>query len=198
MSENINTIHRSEVKVGDLIEVSRQVRVTDVRPTKLGHGFNQVDAIVVSTNSDTLALTPKETVKLVERPEVLEVADDARVVEWSVQKDDEDDDSIEVYYALKLDDGGWQSSDDDNYDDFGDLADDIKDGSFGEYVPDSFKTVVPAPKPKFATGGLVRGLGLRDTYPFSRPPGAPAPVSLSSESMHKLANSLTSRLNMVS
>lgn len=192
-----NIIHRNNVNVGDLIEVSRQVRVTAVRPTKLGQGFNQVDAVVVSTNSDTLALTPKETVKLVERPEVLEVADDARVVEWSVQKDDEDDDSIEVYYALKLDDGGWQSSDDDNYDDFGDLADDIKDGSFGEYVPESFKTVVPAPKPKFATGGLVRGLGLRDTYPFSRPPGSPASGYVLPDSMRRIADQFN-RLNVVS
>lgn len=147
---NLNKIiHRSEVKPGDKIRIVREVVVDSARETNLGRGY--ADSIVVSTKksisdmAESLALTSKEEVTLLERDERdLVIPEDALFVYW---QDDEGDD----YYARR-DGDKWIEDDGDEHDTDEDLVDSIE--AYGEV--DTFQVLKSKPKP--ATGGVVQGL----------------------------------------
>lgn len=147
---NLNKlIHRSEVKPGDKIRIVREVVVDSARETNLGRGY--ADSVVISTKhsisdiAESLALTSKEEVTLLERDERdLVIPEDALFVYW---QDDEGDD----YYARR-DGDKWIEDDGDEHDTDEDLVESIK--TYGEV--DTFQVLKS--KPKLATGGIVQGL----------------------------------------
>lgn len=153
---NINqTITRADVKKGDKIRIEREITVTDIRAAQLGR-INDAQ-IVTANGNETLALTPKETVTLLERDQSLDFGKDARVVTWTVEGK-EDTDKPEDYFAIRIqDEDRWLSSDDDTYSDDEELEADILNGQFGEYVEGTFKVLSPKPKLSLATDGFVRG-----------------------------------------
>ncbi|QIG58568.1 hypothetical protein SEA_HUBBS_23 [Microbacterium phage Hubbs] len=152
------TITRHEVKAGDKILISREVTVTNVRETTLGANKRAIVATVTSgeginASIETLALTDKETVTLLERDQESLDFGDAQVVTWKTDDD-------EQFFALKIEgEDGWYTSDDDTYADNNALERDILTDAFGggKYVDGSFEVLFPKPKPKFASGGFVGG-----------------------------------------
>ena len=157
---NINqTITRADVKKGDKVRIEREITVTDIRVAQLGR-INDAQ-IVTANGNETLALTPKETVTLLERDQSLDFGEDAKVVTWTVESEEEteeDTDKPEDYFAVRIQgQDGWISSDEDTYSDDEELEADILNGDFGEYVEGTFKVLSPKPKLSLASGGFVRG-----------------------------------------
>ncbi|QDH48030.1 hypothetical protein LUPINE_22 [Microbacterium phage Lupine] len=156
------TISRHDVKVGDTIRISREATVTNIRETTLGTHKRAIIATVTSgdginANTETLALTDKETVTLLERDQSLDFGGGALIVTWGVV-DDAQSDLKETYFAMRLqDEANWVASDGDEYRNDEALEEAILDGEFGEYVDGTFKVIEPKPKPKFASGGFVGG-----------------------------------------
>ena len=153
---NINqTITRADVKKGDKIRIEREITVTDIRAAQLGR-INDAQ-IVTANGNETLALTPKEKVTLLERDQSLDFGEDAKVVTWTVASD-EGTGTPEDYFAVRIQgQDGWISSDEDTYSDDEELEADILNGDFGEYVEGTFKVLSPKPKLSLSTGGFVRG-----------------------------------------
>lgn len=160
---NLNTpIKRADVKVGDKIRITREVTVKDVREANLSGG---IAATIVTTNvpegavGETLALTQKEEVTLLERDPKIDIPKSAVVVYW--QEDDGDD-----YYArYDSDRQVWIEDDGEEYETTEELAERIeeciKEGTFE----------ILKRRLLFAEGGLVGGdvqLGARSLGELSR------------------------------
>ena len=149
------TITRDDVKVGDKIRITREVTVKSVRPVSLGNVGPSViiEAQVGGTQErDSLALTRKETVTLLERDQSLEFGDNAQVVTWRVG----DGSGFKQRFAVREVGGGsWITDDNDTYSTGESLEGDILDDEFGDYIEGTFEVLFPKPKPKFADGGYT-------------------------------------------
>lgn len=141
-------ITRTEVKPGDKIRVVREVTVKTARPAKLSGG---VDATIVTTDvpegavGETLALTPKETVILLERDIKVEIPKSAVVIYW------QDRDGDDVYARYDADRQAWVDSDGDEYESTEKLAQYIE-----RYIEEGTFEVLKR-RPLFSEGGLVQG-----------------------------------------
>lgn len=156
--KNFNqNITRDDVKPGDRIRITREVTVRKVRPTNLaGAGPSVILEVDGPAGSipESLALTRKEAVTLLERDLSLDFGEDAKVVSWNT--------TTTTHYALAVDGGGWVSSDEDTYEDAEELEADILNGAFGEYVEGTFKVIHPAPGSKFSQGGYINSVALSE------------------------------------
>lgn len=168
-------IHRHQVEKGDKIRVSRELTVKDVRTSTIYVGKDKplTPIVVVTTETDTIALTPKESVTLLERdkPSEIEIPITATHIFW---QDTEDHD----YYARRNDvSQEWVTSEgpSDTYTTPA-LIQEIEDpaGEFDEYKPGSFQVLkrkaifdggsinlsadsLNRLREQFQQGGLVRG-----------------------------------------
>lgn len=165
-----NPIDRKDVKVGDKIRVSREVLVTGVRETSIygGSGNPSKPVTIVSTATDTIALTATEAVTLLERDrEVVKIPASARFVYWQ-------DRYGEDYYArYDADRDAWVEDDGDEYESTEKLVEYIE----GHLKEGTFQVL----KYHYASGGVVGGIvgGLPNT-----------PIHLSQGAMASLRNSL--------
>lgn len=159
---NLNTpIKRADLKSGDKIRIVREVTVKQVRPAKLSGG---VDATIVTTDvpegavAETLALTQKEGVTLLERDIKVEIPNSAVIVYWR----EEDGDYYARYDSVRR---SWIEDDGEEYETTEDLAQRIE-----EYIQEGTFEVLKR-RPLFAEGGLVGGdvqLGARSLSELSR------------------------------
>ncbi|AHL18511.1 hypothetical protein ISF9_041 [Microbacterium phage vB_MoxS-ISF9] len=152
MTEQSNpvNIERSEVGVGDKIEISRIAEVLAVRKLRRAPGLPDLTIIEFEEGGvkTTTAIGPHETVKRFEKP--IELPDDALVITWKLENG-------RRYYATKWDDGEWVDSEEDP---IGEDADEvigcIRGGYDSDYVPGSFEVLKSKPK-DLAAGGYVPG-----------------------------------------
>lgn len=152
MTEQSKTVNidRSEVEVGDKIEISRTAEVIAVRSASRAPGLPSLTIIEFEEGGvkTTAAIGPHETVKRFEKP--IELPDDALVITWKLENG-------RRYYATKRDDGEWIDSE---HDTIGDNADEviecITDNFSYEstYAQGSFEVLKSKPK-SFAAGGYV-------------------------------------------
>lgn len=153
---NLNKpIARGDVKVGDRIEVSRDVVVTAVRESTISGGFGEprIPVTIVSTDSDTLLLATKEKITLLERdkPSEIVIPASATHIFW------QDTDGYDYYARREGVTGEWISSEDHTIKYTTDaLINEIEDpsGDFGVYKRDSFQVL----KSSFLRGGVISRL----------------------------------------
>lgn len=134
------SIERGDVKVGDKIRVSRELIVKEARPTTIYAGSDnpRTSVVVITTESDTIALTPNESVTLLERdkPSEIEIPTTATHIFWQ-DTDDYD------YYARRNDASQeWITSEGPSHTyTTPALIEEIEDpaGDFDEYQPGSFQ-----------------------------------------------------------
>ena len=148
-SKSVN-IDRSQIKVGDKIEISRTAEVIAVRSASRASGLPSLTIIEFEEGGvkTTAAIGPHETVKRFEKP--IELPDDALVITWKLENG-------RRYYATKRDDGEWIDSE---HDTIGDDADEViecitdKFSYESAYAQGSFEVLKSKPK-SFAAGGYV-------------------------------------------
>lgn len=156
-----HAILRYDVKSGDRIRIIREVTVKDARSATLSGG---IAATIVTTDvpegavGETLALTSKERVTLLERDVKVDIPKSAVIIYW--QEDGED------YYArYDSDRQSWIEDDGEEYETTEDLAKRIE-----EYIQDGTFEVLKR-RSLFSEGGLVGGdvqLGARSLDELSR------------------------------
>lgn len=165
-------IDRSEVEVGDKIEISRIAEVLAVRKMRRAPGLPDLTIIEFEEGGvkTTAAIGPHETVKRFEKP--IELPDDALVIAWRMKNG-------RRYYATKDEDGEWIDSEDDRIGDSEAEVIECITHNFSydsDYVPGSFEVLKSEPqaarKPGFASGGIVPS----GTPSFSGGIGARVPI----------------------
>lgn len=152
-------IERSQVEVGDKIEISRIAEVLAVRKLRREPGLPDMTIIDFEEGGvrTTAAIGPHDTVRRFEKP--IELPEDALVITWKM-------DNGRRYYATKGDDGKWIDSEDELIGEGDQVVDCITDNFSYEsnYTQGSFEVLKSEPKSP-ATGGYV-------------PPGTPTFANL--------------------
>lgn len=176
---NLNTpIKRADLKSGDKIRIVREVTVKDAREATLS---GSVHATIVTTDvpqgavGETLALTLKEDITLLERDVKVEIPASAVIVHW------QDSDGEDYYARYDSDRKVWIEDDMDEYESTEKLVEYIE-----KYLKEGTFEVLKR-RPLFAEGGIVQG----GFVPGSNYHGLD--VKLGPDSMARLARNILPR-----